>query len=276
MSKILIAGCGYLGRELSNILISKDHEVWGLKKNPGGLPSKVKEVCADLSKKEALDNLPRDFDYVFYTAAAKEHSEEAYRRIYLIGLDNLLSHLSQSKIKKVVFSSSTSVYAQLDTSVVDESSKTEPDYFSGKIILEAENLLANSAHPSTSLRLGGLYGPERTRLINSVKSKQAKLSIKKIYTNRIHIVDAARMLEHLMQIDEGVYIGVDSSPVPKNEVLSFLAKELGVDKLETEDTPSNRLRSNKRCSNKKIIESGFEFLYPSYVEGYGEILNNLN
>ena len=107
-----------------------------------------------------------------------------------------------------------------------------------------------------------------------VKEKKATLSKDPIYTNRIHIEDAARILVHLMQLEnpDSLYLGVDSSPSAKNEVISFIAEKLGAELSQIKDTGNSPMRSNKRCSNKKILESGFSFLYPSYKEGYSELL----
>ena len=38
MSRVLIAGCGYVGTELGIRLAEAGHDVWGLKRNPGTLP----------------------------------------------------------------------------------------------------------------------------------------------------------------------------------------------------------------------------------------------
>jgi len=34
-------------------------------------------------------------------------------------------------------------------------------------------------------------------------------------------------------------------------------------------------RSSKRCSNKKLLDSGYEFLYPTYKEGYQFLLKEI-
>ena len=62
--------------------------------------------------------------------------------------------------------------------------------------------LAASGLPATSLRLGGIYGPGRTRLIESVRSGRAAIRPgAPRFGNRIHRDDAAGALAHL--IDAG-------------------------------------------------------------------------
>jgi hypothetical protein len=75
-----------------------------------------------------------------------------------------------------------------------------------------------------------------------------------------------------------LYLGVDDHPAPQCEVLRWLAQRLGVPgpQVVTVATLTEAsLRGNKRCSNKRLRESGYRFLYPSYKEGYGAMLNNI-
>ena len=62
------------------------------------------------------------------------------------------------------------MYSQNDGGWVDEDSPTEPDSFSGRRLLEAEQILAASPFGTVSLRLGGIYGPGRTGLIDRVRA----------------------------------------------------------------------------------------------------------
>ncbi len=273
MAKILIAGCGYVGTALGEVLASK-HEVFGIKRDISSLPSSITGISADLKSLVSYD-LPKDIDYVFYTAAAKERSAKAYEDVYLHGLESMLK--AASSTKKVFFTSSTSVYAQTDGSWVNESSQTEPTHYTGKIMLQAEKLLESSTTPTTSIRLGGIYGPERTRLLQMVQDGKTSLSNTPQYTNRIHVDDCAGILAHLLTTPspQSLYLGVDSCPVEKNEVVTWLAEKLNAPKPGTKENNNEPLRSNKRCSNKRILETGYQFLYPTFREGYGKIISSL-
>ena len=99
------------------------------------------------------------------------------------------------------FASSTSVYAQHQGEWVDETSPTESESFSGRCIRHGEQLLADYPWPAVAVRFGGIYGPGRTRLIDSVRDGSASRSPgAPIYTNRIHRDDCARVLEHLLDL----------------------------------------------------------------------------
>ena len=280
MPNILIAGCGYVGQALAKELLESGNRVYALCRRPESLPSNLEPLKADLRQQESLKLIPQELDYVFFTAAAAGHSENQYREVYLDGLKNLISQFENQGYfpKRFIFTSSTAVYAQQDASWVDEQSATTPEHFSGRIMLEAEKLLLNSSMSPLILRLGGIYGPGRTRLIESVRQGKAAYSEgPPIYTNRIHRDDCAKILLHLMTLikPEPIYIGVDNEPTDKNLVLTWLAEQLSVSLANktTETPPSNRgLRSNKRCSNKLLRRTGYRLEYPSFREGYKPLL----
>ena len=137
------------------------------------------------------------------------------------------------------------------------------------------------------MRFGGIYGPGRTRLIDSVREGSATCPAgPPLYTNRIHRDDCARVLEHLLFLDDPapLYIAVDDEPAPLDDVLDWLAQRLGVaPPLRTDQAiskpgaeqradPALRMRASKRCSNARLRASGFQFRYPTYREGYAALL----
>ncbi len=140
-------------------------------------PRKSGGMFADLSV--AVPELPEDVDIVVVAIAADTSTEDAYRAAYLNGVKNVLDALERPSIEpqRILFVSSTAVYKDSGGAVVDESTPTEPTRFSGKVLVEAEDLLfARTRGTKTqpiSLRLGGIYGPGRTRLIDQVRSGKA-------------------------------------------------------------------------------------------------------
>jgi nucleoside-diphosphate-sugar epimerase len=298
VARILIAGCGYLGTALGERLAAAGHTVWGLRRSagepPGGgrLPGGIAPLSADLCDPASLSDLPPELDFVFFTAAPNYSSdavdrEAAYRATYLGGPRNLLAALADQNQnpRGLFFTSSTSVYGQRAGEWVDETSPAAPEHFAGKIILEAEGIMLGAPWPATAVRLGGLYGPGRARLIESVRRGDAALPEgPPRYVNRIHRDDAAGILHHLMdtQNPEAIYISADGEPAGQGEVLGWLAEKLGVASPRGVPPPqagggagdTGRLtRTNKRCSSARIRAAGYSFLYPSFREGYGAMLS---
>lgn len=272
--RILVAGCGYVGGKLGSLLADDGHEVYGLRRNPDALPTGIKPVAADLSREAPPDILPQNLDFVFYAVSADGPDDEAYRLAYVDGPRNLLEALSNrgDNIRRFFFTSSTGVYAQSDGEWVDEDSPTEPEAFSGRRLLEGERTVLDGPFPATVLRLAGIYGPGRTRSIErglAVPERDGPPD----YTNRIHRDDCAGALRHLMLLPEPekLYIGVDHEPADRRTVAEWLAERLdAVPEEKSSDT--NRRRTNKRCSNARLFASGYEFLYPTFREGFAPLL----
>lgn len=278
--RVLIAGCGDLGRRIGLLLADAGCSVWGLRRNAGQLLPPLQPLRADLTRPETLTGIPPGLDVLLITIAAQAFGEQAYRTAYVEGPRNLLQALgrSQNLPRRVLFTSSSSVYAQSDGAWVDENSETVPGHFSGRILLEAENLMRQEVSSTIVLRLAGIYGPGRRRLIDQVVRGEATcVEAPPQYTNRIHVDDAARLAVHLLEegAPAGVYLGVDDEPAEQCRVLRWLARELGVPEprvVETSTARERGRRSNKRCSNAKIAATGFRFVYPTYREGYAALL----
>jgi nucleoside-diphosphate-sugar epimerase len=277
---MLIAGCGYVGTALGAQLAAAGHEVWGLRRSAAGLPPGVHCVTADLTNPQTLDRLPADLDVIFYTAAAEGSDDAAYRAIYVDGLRYLLAALvtQRQAPRRVLFTSSTAVYAQSQGEWVDETSPTDPRHFTGSRILEGERLLLAGPFPATILRLGGIYGPGRVGLVERVRQGLAVCREgPPVYTNRLHRDDCAGALHHLMTLPqpEALYIGVDDEPADQCEVLRWLAGQLGAPPPRSEvlaASETRRQRTNKRCRNAKLVASGYTLRYPTFRHGYTALL----
>ncbi|AFR27009.1 NAD-dependent epimerase/dehydratase family protein [Arthrobacter sp. Rue61a] len=278
---VLIAGCGDLGTEAGLRFAAAGHDVVGLRRSPEKLPSGIRGVFADLSKR--VPELPADVDIVVVAVAADASTEEAYRAAYLNGVKNVLDALKRQSIEpqRILFVSSTAVYKDSGGAVVDESTPTEPTRFSGKVLVEAEELLFSrtrgTATQPISLRLGGIYGPGRTRLIDQVRTGQAVIPAQPRHTNRVHRDDAAAMIVHLTTMTptpDRVYVGVDDHAAEMGEVMRFLASEMGCAEPPTAEPggASDAGPGDKRCSNARIRATGFEFTFPTYKEGYRALL----
>ncbi|WP_426765985.1 SDR family oxidoreductase [Pseudarthrobacter sp. 1G09] len=276
---ILLAGCGDLGTEAGLRFAGLGHRVVGWRRSPSKLPAAIDGVAADLSSAQ-LPAVPADTSVVVIAVAADAPREDAYRAAYVDGVAHVLDALERDGVipRRVLFVSSTAVYGDAGGGWVDEGTPPEPGGFSGRVLVEAEDLLrsrlAGSGTAAVSLRLGGIYGPGRTRLIDQVRSGSAVISQDIRYTNRIHRDDAAAALVHLATMaDEPapVYVGVDDDPADMGSILRFLAAELGLPEPEVGDAGPARA-GNKRCSNKLLRGTGFTFAFPSFREGYREVL----
>lgn len=273
--KILIAGCGYLGKTLGRLLASKGNEVWGLSRNPKGLEELgIKPLAADLLKKETLAGLPY-VDYVVLAQAPSE-PEDNYARTYVEGTRNLLKAIKGKKIKKVVLISSTRVYGTAkgnEDGWVDETTVPELSDEGAKSLLESEKVAL--ARGGIVFRLGGIYGPGRNR-IEAIRSGKLVPELTDTYVNRIHVDDAARGIELLLEKGEPgqVYLGVDDYPSTQREFYSWLLSRMGIQApTGGELKPLPHRATNKRCSNAKVKKLGFGIKFPDYKSGYSDLIS---
>lgn len=279
MARVLIAGCGYTGIALGKELASEGHTVWGLRRRPELLPATIHPLKADLCDPGSLVLIPPTLDFVFYTAAADHTDDTSYQAAYVIGIRNLLDHLFETHqpVQRLFFTSSTAVYAQTGGEWVDETSETLPRGFSGQRLLEGEGLLLLGPFAATVVRMAGIYGPGRTRLIDQVRRGEGvRQTGGPRYANRIHRDDCAGVLQHLMRLSspETLYLGTDNEPADQAEVLRWLARQLGspLPRSESGVSSGRESKSNKRCRNSRLLQSGYSFRYPTFREGYEAIL----
>jgi nucleoside-diphosphate-sugar epimerase len=285
--RVLVAGCGDLGAALGLELAAAGDEVFGLRRSPQSLPGEIRPLAADLCDPATLRDLPA-VDAVIYAAAADQSTAEAYRRAYVDGVRHLIASpaVQRSPPRRFFFVSSTAVYAQDGGEWIDESSPAEAAHFRARLLLEGEAMVNAATAPETAaivLRLSGIYGPERTRLLDLVRSGRATYPPgPPRYANRIHRDDAAGALAHLLRLPSPapLYLGVDDAPVDLAEVLTFLAVELSAPLPRLEEEPNlpgvaSPERTSKRCSNALLHATGYPFRYPTYREGYGALLGTL-
>ena len=277
---ILIAGCGDLGTEVGLRFAALGHAVVGLRRNASVLPREITGQSIDLSREKPV--IPFDTEFVVMAISAGSPTIDAYRAAYLDGLRNLLDALDDAGVtpRRVLLVSSTAVYDINDGSRVDEQTPANPKPGTDSIVFDAEQMLHSRIPRATVLRLAGIYGPGRERLITQVRAGAA-LSAESRHTNRIHRDDAAAAIVHLLLRPEQpapLYLGVDNAPVPSNEVLAFLAAELDLPELALNpsaapaSTRESQRGGDKLLSNRLLRDTDFTFTYPTYREGYRALL----
>ncbi|MCY1428687.1 NAD dependent epimerase/dehydratase family protein [compost metagenome] len=276
---VLIAGCGDVGSRLASQLVAAQWQVHGLRRTVSPLPEGVNGIAGDLFDPQCPAAWPTgDIDYLVYCAAANSHDEAGYRAAYVDGLRNVLGWLKlrEQRPRRVVFVSSSGVYGQQQGEWIDETSTTEPSSFSGSVMLEAERLALNSGMAASIVRLTGIYGPGRELMLNNVRKGYRVAVDPPMYANRIHAEDAAGLLACLLRADargeavQDCYIGVDDDPAALADVVAWLRERMGVTQWAAEG--SVRRTGSKRCSNARARALGWVPQYPTFREGYAQML----
>lgn len=280
-ARILVAGCGKLGGDIATALCHTG-EVYGLRRNPDQVPEGIIGLGADLTDPATLaGKLPGPLDIVIYCLTPSSYDEQGYRNAYVAGLQNLLDAIGNKPLTRLIFISSTSVYAQDNDSWVDETSPTEPDRFTGQIILQGEQTALNSIHPATVVRFSGIYGPTRQRFLEEVLEGRMNPQPPAPFSNRIHEQDAARVVAWLSEqalagkAIETLYVATDCEPVRLDDVVAWVRQQLPCKEPVAGARKGGRAGS-KRCSNQRLRAGGFEFRYPDYRAGYREMISRLS
>ena len=277
--KILLAGCGDIAQRVPPKLIDQ-HQFFGLKRQPINLSNDITPLAGDLTNAACVDKIFREgFDVVVATLTPDSATEEGYQKAYVDSSETLSLAINNAdhKPKLVIWISSTSVYGQSVGSWVDEDSPASSATFSGRALLQAEQHMLALPCPTVVVRFSGIYGPGRTRILDQVLAGIGCPDQPEQWSNRIHSEDCAGIIAHLIRLNEQqvplskLYLATDCEPVTQYELRHWLATRLNVSLVEEHPNP----RLVRRCSNKKLLDSGYKFIFPSYREGYLPLIEEL-
>ncbi len=268
----LIAGCGDVGGRLAASLAARGETVYALRRSSAPLPQGVTAVHADLTDRASLRGLPGDITRLVFLPAPDARTEAAYRGLYLDGFAHLLEVLDPARLERVVYVSSSAVYGEHGGAWVDEDSPCRPLAFNGTVLLAAERHLATLPVRGVAMRFSGLYGPRRTQLLAQVASGRAVAHAG--WTNRLHVEDAARALEHVLDLadPQACYVVSDDEPAPMADVVAWLAARLGVS-MPAADSGRAAV-GDKRLANHRLRASGFRLRFTDYQAGYSALLDD--
>lgn len=290
--RVLIVGCGYVGLPLGEHLVQQGHEVFGLRRSADGASELeargLRALTADICQPDQLAALPGPFDWVVNLVSSGKGGPEVYQQVYVDGTRNLLAWLGTQSVpvKKYVHASSTSVYGQADGSVVKESSPTEPASPTSRLLVQAEAVLAEAAKtgfPAVTLRIAGIYGPDRGHLFQKFCRNEARIEGKgDRIINMIHRDDVVACVAAALKSGRPgeVYNAVDDEPVAQIHFYRWLSETLGKwmppAATEAETAERKRGRTNKKVSNRRLkMELGLQLRYPTFRQGYSAEIKRL-
>jgi nucleoside-diphosphate-sugar epimerase len=271
LSRLLIAGCGFLGESAAAFFCAAGWETVALTATPESatrLASREFAVdVADISSPSSLEGVRArhgSFDVVLHCASSGRGGADAYRRVYVEGCTTIRQIFPEARL---LFTSSTSVYAQTDGEWVTEDSPVEPLRETGRLLLEAEEITV--AGGGCVLRLAGLYGPGRSVLLRRFQEGTAILENGGgRWINQIHRDDAARAILSVAEagIPGTVYNVADDRPATQREVYGWIADFLGSPLPPEGAGDPNRKRgwTSKRVSNARLRAMGWFPEFPDY------------
>jgi nucleoside-diphosphate-sugar epimerase len=264
MPRVFIAGCGFVGLAAARLFQKSGWDVVGGTRSGSVAGADFPVVACDLRDSDTL-RAAGACDVVVHCASSSRGGADEYRAVYLDGARNLAAALQPSRL---VFTSSTSVYAQCDGSWVTEESPAEPPRETSRLLRETEEFVLGTG--GTVARLAGIYGPHRSVLLRRFLSGEAVIEGDGTrYINQIHRDDAASALVRLAEASVGgVFNVADDTPLMQREIYAWLAQHFGRPLPPPGEADPNRKRgiTNKRVSNAKLRSFLWLPQFPSFDE----------
>jgi nucleoside-diphosphate-sugar epimerase len=271
-AKISLLGCGWLGFPLALNLISKGFQLKGSTTSPGKL-SIFKESGIDpyLVQFDSSGDDPDlcdflDADILIVSVPPGRRSIDGlanYRKM----AKTLKDQLAKSKVSKLIFISSTSVYPE-SNSTLTEFSALDPETESGIVLAETEDILSSLHMKVILLRLSGLIGPKR--MPGRFFAGRTNVPNGLAPVNMIHQDDVISLINCLIESEtaEGVYIGCSPSHPSKEEFYTLAAK---AEQLEPPTFIPEKLRWKLISSERTERELNFSYKYPSLMDWLKQI-----
>ena len=279
----LVIGCGYLGQRVARRWQQAGARVFVTTRSQtradafasdGFLPLQM-----DVTRPDTWPVLPR-VTQVCYCVGYDSRAAESRQAVYVDGLRNVLDALPEVS-DRIIYVSSTGVYAQADDVWVDEQSPCDPRREGGVVCRAAEDVLRQ--HPwgrrSVILRMAGLYGPGRIPYLDKIRRGEPLPVAAEGYLNLVHVDDAASVVLAAAATSRlpDLFVVADGSPVRRAEYYGEIARQLGKQVAFAAADPDSpqaaRAASSKRiCVEKLRRRLSIPWQYPSYREGLAACL----
>jgi len=293
-NSLLIVGCGYLGRRVGRLAQRAGWQIHATTR------SRFETLAAEGFHPIAFDwNDSRTFDrlptttHVLIAVAYDRHSRVDRYASQVDGLARLIRHLDNGRptdqSADVCYISTTGVYHQTGGVWVDETSPTHPTREGGKAHLAAEAKLRSLrvGRPTTTLRLAGIYGPDRVPRAADVIAERPIASPPHGHLNLIHVDDAATAVMNSFdnqrfasRARSPLYVVADDEPVVRREFYREIARATRSAEPTFVDPAADsgvrfRSETDKRIWNRRVRRDLLpQMRYPTYREGLRDVLEN--
>lgn len=267
---LLLIGHGFLGTA-----ITREFRENGWDVTPVSLHGGDDSIACDIADPAAVAKLPAA-DFIVHCAASGRGGPEAYRHVYVDGCRNLTDLFPGTPL---LFTSSSSVYAQTDGSVVTEESPAEPDRETGHLLREAEAITVAAGGVVT--RLSGIYGPGRSVILKKFLAGEAVIEDDgRRFLNQIHRDDAARAIFHLAVsgLRGEIFNLSDSTPLSQQATYQALAEIFSrpLPPSGPRDLDRKRGWTHKQVSNAKLRATGWQPRFAAFTDAARDIVLTLS
>jgi nucleoside-diphosphate-sugar epimerase len=237
----LVVGCGYLGERVARRWLAAGSRVVGITRRAAraaeleqlGVEPAIVDVAAAAPRWRPLFDEIGPPTTVFWSVGFDRTAGTTHRDVHVHGLKALLDALATAchgAPPRIIFSSSTGVWGDEGGGVVDETTPPNPGREAGRVLVEAEAMLAgHQLGPGTALRFAGLYGPGRLPRLDDLRAGRPIAADPDSWLNLIHVDDAAAVVTAVAAAvaPAPLYVVSDAAPVRRRDWYARLAELTG-------------------------------------------------
>jgi len=287
MERVILVGCGDIGKRVARLAMAQGLEVWGVTRNATHADELeamgIRCVHGDLDSQLPIDGLPTSGAQVIYLAPPPGGGENDPRvRTFAASV------LPGEEPAKVVYISTSGVYGDCGGGIVNEQTPLNPQTARGRRRVDAETLLRDwGKHrqiPVVILRVTGIYGPGRFPLARIREGHPVLREEEAGLTNRVHADDLAQIC--LVAAEKAaageVYNVSDGHPTTMTEYFNRVADAFGLPRPPQVSLEEARrvmtplmlsyIVESRRMDNRKLLEDlGVTLRYPDLASGLRDV-----
>jgi nucleoside-diphosphate-sugar epimerase len=272
-ANVAVLGCGYVGSEAAKIWRNRGLNVTATTRHPERLKliSEVsqKGILLKGNDESDLESLIATNETILVSIAADspQDYDNAYRHTAQV-FRNLALRMDQPR--RLIYTSSTSVYGDHHGKFVDEDSHLLSKTESGHILIETERLylsLQELGWHVCILRLAEIYGPGR-EISGRVRHNEgvSLAGTGEQFTNMVNRADCAGAIDYAFRHHlEGVFNVSDDDHPTRKELYQSVADLHHLSTPKWDPKLTSMHSGNKRVSNHKIKAQGFTFKHPHRI-----------
>lgn len=260
---ILVIGSGFVGKKASQYLRSKGHFVTGVTRSFEKIPSLLPFFDKVLNWDESTFFTAFENQEIVLFSAAPGHSAanllESYKKTYLENANRI--KVASSSLKQIIYTSSTSVYGDLQGQNATEDLPLEASSETQKILIETENVLL-STNKASILRLGEIIGEGRTleeriraRINAPFPGNGSAITNLSQLTDIIYAIDF--VIENSLF---GIYNVTSDLHITRKVLYHKICQRLNLPDVIWDETLFSHHMGNKKVVSDKIKKAGFTFL----------------
>ena len=223
---LVTGGCGFIGSHLVEKLIKLNYEViiidnlsTGRLENINNFKNKCKLYKVDITNIKQIDKHFKNVDVVFHCAALADivpsiQNPENYYNSNVTGSLNVISSCIKHKVKKIIYTASSSCYGISKKIPTNEKEKINPEYPYALTKYLGEQIILHWSKvykiKSISLRLFNVYGP-RSRTSGTYGAMFGIFLAQKIFSRPFTVVGNGEQKRDFTYISDIVEVLIKAS-----------------------------------------------------------------